>query len=882
MSMYFCINPECQDFLNTIEIEGEPQCPRCCETLSLYEDCQPTEEAHHPRGITAIAITALPYGGFQLTYTDCDDTRRWGGQVRTGTNLHVRELKNDLQVLGYYGPARFFSDTTGRENLFDWHLVGAVLGFKYDLVRYLGVRSQANPPFTAPPDNLRAEHPIHYTNLTNPYRSEACINVIVKLFEIPELSINFQQLQNDINRAVQQLSRNPDRVGNFTNQQRLNNILRGIDGIVEDLNAALQAVGGNTPPEPNYEVEINSSLERTEGSTNRESTDLGPMRSEVVFPANTYNPNIPVDLQEHLRDVDQSYHNMMTAANRLDRDSAQGAAWLRSDIARLRGMESPPGNRDQIIENRITHLERLVNLRNPISTLIRKLAVVIARAGNYFNSIPGEEYYDRLKLYGTVDWSTALYIKQIVINGALVYGRPVYRLPIDDEISEVVDKTTNQIIRQYCNDTQSIRVSNHVPEFMMVSIMGHESGGKHTFTYPRRNPLQIRTPILGVDWNNNSPPRRHKFQPWNTVPGPWIWSRGWGTSQFTPREIEIDNVQFHSGLPFSDEGDSDPPEADFIQSQERNIRRGIELYRDKFDNRSQTQGNTCSYSEDQYNCLKCMRRFQSGDILTQGNSFSMLRSYLQVSVTFSRALDVTGTTLANSITDTKPFIPSVAESLLNSRNQIRNMPTTQLERILEQRLNARQRSGAIDLLGGNSRLQSLHAQIMGSRTDESFTANVKALFTRSSSSAVTAIQLFAEDDANCVAQPWPASETSNAEEQYPCSWLKAIILYAGGGRQGREYLSKHVASFRTTFALGGIAFNQDLNQFKQNVRTAITSTRSSDPDFPREPADVNTIVNDSNIQGVHSDLVGLQPQPSGNVNLYLRFTSQTPLHRFMT
>lgn len=172
----FCRNVDCNVHATFIVGAHPPdaklvfgqQCPFC--QAGTIDKILLDPVATVPAGVgsvpTGIVLPAAPYGGFVLRRGDNDASRTWGGSVvadpRHEGAHYVAELQRDLLRLGYYGPAR------GGEKLgvFGLQLMACVLDFKRHLTLFHGVpanadaqqvqaqAAQPNAPVHFPPQGL--------------------------------------------------------------------------------------------------------------------------------------------------------------------------------------------------------------------------------------------------------------------------------------------------------------------------------------------------------------------------------------------------------------------------------------------------------------------------------------------------------------------------------------------------------------------------------------------------------------------------------------------------------------------------------------------------------------------------------------------------------
>ncbi len=874
--MYMCQTEWC---MNAYEYTSyEPgECPVCGEPLVEFDpEGPPPRAAHQPQGVTAVALSAVPYGGYELTLGDDDATQVYAGRRCRGRNTYVRQLMHDLARLGYYGPWRW----GGRDSRFDWNLVGAVLAFKYDLVTHYGVTGQRENPFDRMPtaEQLNPDRAIrYYARESNPGRGSEEYIARRDLCSDTDGTRNHQvNIDGPLGRTERTLAsqiraaqrgRDPNQVRNFTTQQAVT-IKRNTDAAIDGLDEVLGHADFSSlePEEPNYETEITGLRETVAGSGHPEGTTLAPMRGNPSFSSVNMTDNVPPNVQTHLDTLMRSLRSQFDTMLDLDRNQTEGAAWLRADLTRLRGLTDPPANVDRVIDNRIQHLTRLVEVRDALYTCLRKAQVLAERCNTAFEEFGLGAFFQELRIYGTVDWSTALYLRYLVTNGSFPSGRAIYRLPVNDELIESTGETFNQICRRLCAGTRSGRCSDHVPEKLMVSVMGHESGGEHGGDF--RAPHAFRTVKFGVDYNNHGV-GRHLFVPDNTQPGPWVHSRGWGGSQFTTFDDPVEGVDHHDGLPFT--SGNTPPVLDYIRDQEANINTGVVLFKTKFDTATR-EHRLCTY-DPRFSCFDCVRRFSQDCLIPVGTSgdpqtgkrgavsYAMLRNCADIRVTSSRAYDVPADQAASEMPDPRPFLPAVAQAVLDASFHLVRQQRNRLEAIVDEpgRRQPARRQG-IGLFQG---LQAVHTALLAAAGagDTPLNANLRVWLERGATSlAIQRIRVESITGSTEAAPFYPSGSTAGYELEYPCSWLCAIIRYAGAGPQAWDYLCKHMQKARGSWSLGDISYNSNLDTFKASLVEAMGRLPQSGVNaFPVAAGNLESVFNGSNIESVHRDLVQLDP-----------------------
>jgi len=155
-------------------------------------------------------------------------------------------------------------------------------------------------------------------------------------------------------------------------------------------------------------------------------------------------------------------------------------------------------------------------------------------------------------------------------------GREPWRLPTRAEVSDAALD-----IRAFVNDES--RAPERFPPQLFWQILGVESGADH---FDRLGNVKY-----GVDWQGKTYAQVVNFSP-ESSHEPWVRSRGWGLSQYTPYRV--------AALP--------RPMPDYILSVKANVRTAIALFRRKF--AAFTRRNPCSFpsvSAPSYDCRTCLR-----------------------------------------------------------------------------------------------------------------------------------------------------------------------------------------------------------------------------------------------------------------------------------
>ncbi len=165
---------------------------------------------------------------------------------------------------------------------------------------------------------------------------------------------------------------------------------------------------------------------------------------------------------------------------------------------------------------------------------------------------------------------------QTMLEGSNLGGLEAWRVPTRTDV-----KDADLDLRAFVND--EARGPDPFPPQLFWEILGVESGGDH---FDRFGNVKF-----GVDWQGSAYTQVVNFTP-EASREPWVRSRGWGLSQYTPYRV--------AALP--------RPMPDYILSVRANARTALALFRRKF--AVFTRRNPCSYpsvAAPSYDCRRCLR-----------------------------------------------------------------------------------------------------------------------------------------------------------------------------------------------------------------------------------------------------------------------------------
>ncbi|MGQ0550115.1 MAG: peptidoglycan-binding domain-containing protein [Armatimonadota bacterium] len=163
-----------------------------------------------------------------------------------------------------------------------------------------------------------------------------------------------------------------------------------------------------------------------------------------------------------------------------------------------------------------------------------------------------------------------------MLNGGMLGNHEPWRLPTRNDVLDA-----DLDLRAFVED-EAGEVDRFPPQ-LFREILGVESGSDH---FDRFGNVKF-----GVDWQGQTYAQVVNFTP-EASREPWVRSRGWGLSQYTPYRV--------AALP--------RPMPDYILSVRANVRTAIALFRRKFE--AFTRRNPCSFpsvASPSYDCRMCLR-----------------------------------------------------------------------------------------------------------------------------------------------------------------------------------------------------------------------------------------------------------------------------------
>jgi hypothetical protein len=187
--------------------------------------------------------------------------------------------------------------------------------------------------------------------------------------------------------------------------------------------------------------------------------------------------------------------------------------------------------------------------------------------------VPG----DRAGLIASGEATAAfLNVVEQLLGGAPLHGHDPWLLPTREQVADA-----NLDVRTFL-DAEATAPSRF-PVQLFWEILGAESGASHFDPYGNVK--------FGVDWEGDTYAQVVNFTA-ETSWEPWVRSRGWGLSQYTPYRV--------AALP--------RPMPEYILSVRGNIRTALDLFHGKFE--KLTKRHPCSFPSTEapsYDCRTCLR-----------------------------------------------------------------------------------------------------------------------------------------------------------------------------------------------------------------------------------------------------------------------------------
>ena len=276
-------------------------------------------------------------------------------------------------------------------------------------------------------------------------------------------------------------------------------------------------------------------------------------------------------------------------------------------------------------------------------------------------------------------------------------------------------------------------------------------------------------------------------------------------------------------------------------------------------------------------------------------SFGLTKNAYDLTIKSTKEFDFSdkkSATSGTTSTQLKPFLPAIAKALLDEKVHLESTQQKQLEALAEppdpktvatRKLGLRlfSRSSNQDTERGTD-AKTLFDQI-AKDTSQSVSIELKLrlwlsrtmIIQRAKKVVVTGHGVLLqsiriEKLTQSTKKPpfYPSSEAGSGTgfiREYPCSWLCAIIRYAGAGPLAFNYLKKHISYLRNRWVLPEIVYKGTYEAFVQEVITATkTLTTDSNSTFPVKSENISLLIRTSNAKNVYKMLKGLKPAPTAD------------------
>lgn len=755
---------------------------RAIEALAKLSDDTPRPKGIRVggRAITAVVLRALPFDGRLLQIGNQDQwTRRAGkgskftsgtatyglpGELASDsvreTPAYVRELQADLLWLGYFSPSRG-SPPVG---IFDENLLGAVLAFKQDLVEIYGVEVSATR-VTIPAGSIdpgKFDAPIHYQRtFLSPVRIMLDWSDVLSGEDgvLPKVQSLARKLGKPLKKAKTPAA--------------FSAALRPIKTLIEQLawwsdnwshRAVFEDLGrAFTPFEPRKPAEDVGELPSADGLSPKHA-DAASLSKDGVWGRTDMGAR-PKNASAFATDRKELFADLARTESALGDASAAAAA-----VVVPAGAEAEWGAAHDDLIVALTRIAKLVSLtRFWVLDSPRQV----------------EAWLQHVRDVGAVDTATAVYLKALREGGRIgPRRRPAYQLFENPD-----DLPSGDAGAVFIRDNCTKRPENHegkhaatMPESIALQFFFNESGGRfarQAAPYAVDTKDKRRIPLMGTDTNSY---RRGTFDAVFHKGGEWYTSRGWGIGQATEADAEIDGIKLVRGLPIM------PPEATEIQHP-RSFTDFNASFDEAFEGKvlakynRRTERRDCSYGRilggHHYDCQQCLVRFFKLGLAGDPEKYG--RGGI--------------------------FVPTGAGSFGELRGATGFF--VDLERYTKfARADGGTEADTADVLW---------AQLF----DTPFTpapTHVAETLRRGPSVAASASAVAEEHEMDPKIVAADVRAHIDRRSEFPCSWMRVRILYAGSGPQafeslydllkvvgaggGKEILQKHIAA-ASLFRRGG-------------------------------------------------------------------------------
>lgn len=586
--------------------------------------------------ITAVVLKELPFDGHLLHYGNKDadqygtievpgqgkkkpykkkgwykaapqygPTQAPPGPAARENPMYIRELQEDLIWLGYFSTSR----GSPQVGVFDVYTLGAVLGFKQDLIDVygIGVSPTALP---VAPGSVRAGQ---FT--TAIWSQDGFISPVRIVLDWRKTIVGGKEqpgVKSTLQALVARLS--PKKPPTKSKERH------AAHGVVNEKLAALESFVAHWPRLAPLEQVTKPFLPFAPKTASKTVDQLAPapkdkqpkhadveaLIADPVWSSAEYNARaknreyFTADLRELLAGLGASLADIEASRQGLTTYTPPpelAAEWATTRVSATRTLD---------------RLEKLLGLVR-FWTLDMPTQMIAWLA--------------HIRDMGTVDQPTAVYLKALREGGKIGPNRrPAYQLQALTLADDFTRPDGGAIyLRGECTGrkpNKSGKDATTIPEIIALQFFGNESGLKFTHGLApfntRTEDKNKRLPLLGIDTNAH---RKGSFDAVFHAGGEWYWSRGWGVGQATDRDGELDGVALRRGLPImpadADNVHQPKPYIDREESvKDAMARKILAKYNARTDKRDCTFGKS-GYGA-YYDCHRCLKRFVDDGLVGSG------------------------------------------------------------------------------------------------------------------------------------------------------------------------------------------------------------------------------------------------------------------------
>ncbi|PCC73720.1 hypothetical protein SAMN02745121_06838 [Nannocystis exedens] len=458
--------------------------------------------------------------------------------------VYVRELQEDLIWLGYLSTSRG-SVTPGE---FDVFTLGAVLGFKQDLIEIYGIAT-SHKRIDVKPGSVRAGEfstaiwsqpkflsPVRImldwvTALRGGGKRKGVFGVAKALVSNVQNNLAKAKTAKKFRAYLERFEHHRATLEALMDSWPHLAALEAVDRLFKPFapKAATKAVGELAPVPPGKQPKHD---------------DSGALAADAVWSSEGYNAR-DMNRSFFLADLNKALEAVKKTLAHLDD--------LRGRMAALR----PAAEVDAEWTPAKSAAEQTVTT---LTTLLGLVRYWILDSPTQVTA-----WLAHIVEMGTVDQPTAVYLKALREGGKIGPGRrPAYPLqPLTSKDDFASPDALATFLREECTKRTPNAPgakSTTMPEIVALQFFGNETGLKFTHSLApfntRAEDKDTRLVMLGVDTNSY---RKGSFDAVFHAGGDWFWSRGWGVGQATEANGTLDGMQLRRGLPIL------PPGSDAVQ-----------------------------------------------------------------------------------------------------------------------------------------------------------------------------------------------------------------------------------------------------------------------------------------------------------------------------